>query len=131
MAVTQNADFSWRLPLGKIEFEGEPTNGQGVLTLAVAGAEGRVRLQASLNSETIGLVEGLASDSSIHRSGLRGLYQERRLTFDAARLQEGANVLTLELLPPGRAADHRLGFPGAAVMFDCLRLEVTAGPSRP
>jgi len=61
---------------------------------------------------------------------LRGLYQEQQIVFDAARLKKGANLPTLELLPPGRAAHRRLGFPGAAVMFDCLRLEVTAGPSR-
>jgi hypothetical protein len=131
MAVTQNADLSWRRPLWRVEFEGETTTGQGILMLVMAGAEGRVRLQASLNSQTIGVAEGLTSDSSIHRSELRGLYQERRLTFDAAKLKDGTNLLTLELLPPGRAVDRRLGFPGAAVMFDCLRLEVTAGPSRP
>jgi rhamnogalacturonan endolyase len=131
MAVTQNADLAWRRPSWNFEFEGERMTGQGILSLAMAGAEGRARFQASLNSETIGLVEGLASDSSIRRSGRHGLYQERQLVFDAARLKEGANLLTLELLPPGRATDHRLGFPGAAVMFDCLRLEVTAGPARP
>ena len=37
--------------------------------------------------------------------------------------------MTLALLPPGRTPVQRLGYPGAAVMFDCLRLEFRAGPS--
>ena len=59
MAVTQNPDLSWKLPVWKIEFEGKPATGQAILTLAIAGAKGRGRIHASLNGETVGLVEGL------------------------------------------------------------------------
>jgi len=130
LAVTQNKDLSWRLPVWRIQFDNRAKRtGKAVLTLALAESESNIsrggpRMRISLNGEEIVQVQDLAQDAAAHRSGAYGLYQEREITLDAGKMKEGANTLTLELLPPGRAVDRPLGYPGAAVMLDCLRLEV-------
>jgi len=129
LAVTQNADLSWRLPEWRIVFDYEGAcEGTATLRLGLAGSEGRqTRLRMTLNGDTLAVIDGLVHDGAVHRSGVRGVYQQRRVPFDAALLRPGRNVLVLGLLEPGRPVGKRLGYPRAAVLLDCLRLEVPGG----
>jgi len=131
MAVTQNADNSWRAPVWRVEFE-NPTarSGKAWLTLALASAESEIdggkrgpELRVSLNGEPLSIIDDLASAGGVSRSGAWGLYQLRQIEFDATKLKLGSNILTLELPAPRRPVDKRLGYPAAAVQWDCLRLE--------
>jgi rhamnogalacturonan endolyase len=130
MAVTQGPDASWRLPVWRIAFGNTtPRAGKAILTLAFAEAESNVaasapRIDVSLNGEILGEVDSLVHDGAAHRSAVYGLYQERVMTFDAARLRRGRNTLTFAILAPRGPVSRVLGYPGAAAMFDCLRLEV-------
>jgi rhamnogalacturonan endolyase len=136
MAVTQASDFSWTLPVWRIQFDNRTQRtGSALLTLALAETECNVapdglRMRISLNGEEIAQLHDFVPDAAAHRSGIYGLYQERRVTVDAARLKKGTNVFTLELLPPSAPLDHRIGYPGSALMFDCLRLELEKPQSR-
>ena len=135
MAVTQNPDNSWRTPVWRVQFDNPtPRSGVAWLTLALASAESESaggkrgpELRVSLNGERLSTIDDFASGGGATRSGAWGLYQLRQIEFDAAKLKPGPNVLTLELPAPRRAADKRLGYPAAAVQWDCLRLEIEAG----
>jgi rhamnogalacturonan endolyase len=130
MAVTQAKDFSWRLPAWQFQFvNSRKRTGKAMLTLALADAESNLTrrgpcLKVSMNGAELAQLQDFAVDGAAHRSGAFGTYQERQVAFDAARLREGTNTIALELLPPSKPVDRQLGYPGAAVMFDCLRLEV-------
>jgi len=131
LAVTQKADFSWRLPVWRISFDdrGQRT-GRAILTVAVAAAEGirDPKIGLTLNGSDLEGIDRLPDSGAIHRSGLWGTCDVREVVFDASRLKAGTNVLTLSLAAPGRPVNKALGFPGSAIMPDCLRLEwVDAG----
>ncbi|WP_439626001.1 polysaccharide lyase family protein [Gemmata sp.] len=127
MAVSQNRDLSWHAPAWRVEFDVPAARtGTAVLTLGVAAYEGKAgpQLRVSLNGAAVGAVDDLVVSGAAHRSGVHAGYQERRVAFDAAKLKAGRNVLTFEMPPPARAAEKRLGAPAAALLWDCLRLEV-------
>ena len=131
MAVTQNADHSWRAPLWRVEFSNPSArSGQAWLTLAMASAESEStggkrgpELRLSLNGAPLATIGDLTSAGGATRSGAWGLYQLRQIQFDAAKLKEGANTLILELPAPPRPVDKPLGYPASAIQWDCLRLE--------
>jgi rhamnogalacturonan endolyase len=129
MAVTQNTDLSWRAPVWRVQFNhAAQRHGDAVLTLGIAAFEGKqksraAQLQFTLNGAALGEVRDLEESGAAHRSGVHGVYQQREIVFDAARLKPGQNTLVIEM-PPGRRVDKPLGYPAAAVMFDCLRLEL-------
>ena len=135
MAVTQNPDNSWRTPVWRVQFDNPtPRSGKAWLTLALASVESESaggkrgpELRVSLNGERLSTIDDLASGGGATRSSAWGLYQLRQIEFDAAKLKPGPNVLTLELPAPRRPANKRLGYPAAAVQWDCLRLEIEAG----
>jgi len=133
MAVTQGSNLAWRLPVWRIQFDNRAKlTGTAHLTLALAEAECNVardglRIKVSLNGEEIDQLHNFTYDTAAHRSGIYGLYQERVLSFDAAKLKEGTNTVALELLPPRSPMDSVIGYPGAALMFDCLQLELEKG----
>ncbi len=133
MAVTQNADLSWRLPVWQIQFESRGRHvGKAVLTLAFASSGSNLlrrgpTVTVLLNGEELLQIRDLPHDGAAHRSGVWGLYQAREIGFDAKKLREGMNTLTLTLERPGRPPSVKLGVPAAAVMFDCLRLELAGG----
>ena len=134
MAVTQNPDNSWRTPLWRVEFDNPiPRTGKAWLSLALASAESESaggkhgpELRVSLNGEPLSTIDDLASGGGATRSGAWGLYQIRKIEFDAAKLKTGPNALALELAAPRRPVNKRLGYPAAAVQWDCLRLEAEA-----
>lgn len=130
MAVTQKNDMSWRVPVWRIEFPGlEAAAGRGLLTLGLAAFESiqpqhGAQLRVDLNDTEIAAIRNLEQAGAAHRSGIHAAYQEREVRFDASLLRQGRNVLTLELPAPARSAGKRLGYPAAAVLWDCLRLEL-------
>ena len=100
MAVTQNADQSWRAPIWRVEFVNPSArSGQAWLTLAMASAESESaggkhgpELRLSLNGAPLATIGDLTS-----AGGAWVLYQLRQIQFDAVKLKESANTLTLEL----------------------------------
>jgi hypothetical protein len=98
------------------------------LTIGLSGYEGRGsregQMRLRLNGGTIGRIDGMKGDSSIHRCGASGLYRQHEVRFDAASLRPGANILTIELPPPSRIPRQALAVPLSAVLWDCLQMEV-------
>ena len=132
MAVTQRDDRSWRAPTWRIEFEGPVrARGRGLLTLGFAAFESiqpqqGAQLRVDLNGTEIAEIADLEQADAAHRSGIHAAYQEREVRFDASLLREGRNMLTLEMPAPARPATSRQGYPAAALLWDCLRVELEA-----
>ena len=80
-------------------------------------------MAVGLNGDPVGEISAMENDSSIPRSGIRGRFRERFVTFDAALLQKGENVLTLDLLPHKPPEEGR-NYSVLGVMYDFLQLEV-------
>ena len=115
---------SWKLPVWKIRFNcDEPMQGHASLTLALAGVNREGSIAVSLNGAPIGTVQDLSADSSIHRSGIYGFFRERFVTFDAALLQKGENVIELEIIPAKRLKS-RVNYSYFGVMYDFVQLEI-------
>lgn len=111
--------------------------GEAVLRVPIAGADANPTLVVLLNYDTLNAdtIRGLGSDSGYRRVALRSAsYNLVEARFDAARLNKGANVLTLHI--PGRGPNHVLdgtrdenGVPTGrngfvALMYDAVFLDV-------
>jgi rhamnogalacturonan endolyase len=117
-------EVRWKLPVWKVRFNcDEPMAGKAVLTLALAGVNREGSIAVSLNGAPIGMVEDLEGDSSIHRSGIYGFFRERFVTFDADLLEEGENIIRLEIVP-ARRLKTRTNYSYFGVMYDFVQLEV-------
>ena len=66
---------------------------------------------------------------ALPRSGIRGIFREHLVTFDASRLNEGENVITLDLLPLKMHTGKRQNYPHFGIMYDVLQLEVNTDGS--
>jgi len=130
-----NPDGTWRSPEWKIRFDmPKAITGKGHLRIGVAGVSahagettGDVRwagFEVRLNGEPLQTCK-YPHDSGSTRSGIRGVYHEALIDFDAAKLKAGENIfsLTLTSAPPHGIAHN---FPYCAVMYDALRLEIEA-----
>jgi rhamnogalacturonan endolyase len=95
----------------------EAPQGRGVLRLGLAATSAR-RIQVAMNGQPAGLVDSLKDNATIRRDGIRGYWSERDVTFDAALMKAGENVLKLTI-PPGN--------PMSGVEYDYLRLELEPG----
>jgi rhamnogalacturonan endolyase len=116
---------NWRLPTWKIRFRcDKPMRGQATLTLALASVSGDGGLAIGLNGKPLDRITGMKNDSALPRSGIRGFFREHFIAFDAARLHEGENVMTLELLPRMQLRGKRLNYPHFGIMYDFVQLEV-------
>lgn len=127
MAVAQKPDHSWHLPEWHVKFDNPSARiGKASLMLGVAAYEGKIKpqLSISLNGETIGSIDDLEISGAAHRSGVHAGYQEREITFDASKLKIGTNTLTVSMPAPGRNPEKMLATPGAALLWDVLRLEL-------
>jgi rhamnogalacturonan endolyase len=89
-------------------------HGKAVLRLAICGIGAR-SIAATVNDESIGNVTGLTYNATINRDGIGGAWCERDLTFDAAQLKAGENILKLTI--PG-------GSLTSGIIYDYLRLEL-------
>lgn len=88
--------------------------GTATLRLAICGTGGH-RLEVSVNGESIGSIDDLTPDGVITRHAIQGIWYERELSFDASRLEHGANTLTLTI-PAGPINN--------GIVYDYLRLEL-------
>jgi rhamnogalacturonan endolyase len=130
MAVTQNDDSSWKSPVWRVAFDYNPSSqGRCMLTLGIAAFESLIsqqdpQIQVGINGTPVAAIRDLIQADAAHRSGIHSAYQERIVTFDTSLLHDGTNELTLELPTPSRTVSKRLGYPAAALQWDCLRLEI-------
>lgn len=98
-----------------IEFDlPEARNGKATLRLAFAATSAR-SVTVTVNDEPAGQVTRLIDTATIRRDGIRGYWYERDVTFDAALLKQGRNVLKLTI-PPGN--------PMSGIEYDYVRLEL-------
>jgi rhamnogalacturonan endolyase len=91
-----------------------PSKGKATLRLAFAGSS-RGGIEVSVNDKAAGSTGPLPSTAVMHRDGIRGYWCERRVTFDAAMLKTGTNVI--KLTNPARTWTE-------GVLYDYLRLEL-------
>jgi len=93
----------------------EALHGKAALRLAFAGSRGRGGIQVSVNEKAAGDTGPLPDTGVMHRDGIRGYWFERSLTFDAALLKSGNNII--KLTNPARNWVD-------GVLYDYLRLEL-------
>ena len=89
-------------------------HGSATLCLALAGSSAR-HVAVTVNGKPAGETGPLPDTATIRRDALRGYWQERDITFDAALMKAGTNVLTLTV-PAGGVM--------SGVEYDYLRLEL-------
>ncbi|MFN3409952.1 MAG: polysaccharide lyase family protein [Limisphaerales bacterium] len=117
---TAPATPAWRSPVQpstwRIRFAltNAPT-GTATLRLAFCGTHAGCNVSVRVNGETVGETGPLPSTSAMQRDGTQAYWVERPISFDAARLRAGTNVI--ELL--SRATSWSQG-----VLYDCVRLEL-------
>jgi rhamnogalacturonan endolyase len=92
----------------------EAPHGKATLRLALAGTSAW-SIAATVNDQPAGETDPMQYTATINRDGIRGYWTERDITFDAALMKAGKNVLKLTI-PPGRAM--------SGVEYDYLRLEL-------
>jgi rhamnogalacturonan endolyase len=92
--------------------------GEGVMTIGVAGQTSNPRLQVLVNDNYVGTYKGGNSSASYRSAILGSSYHENKIIrFPASLLRSGANMVTL-----------RLG--GGTIMYDEVKLEID-DPSMP
>lgn len=89
--------------------------GEAILRLAIAGSRTERGVLVSVNETPVGGTGPIPDTGVMHRDGIRGLWVERRVRFDAALLKEGRNVIALTV--PARSWVQ-------SVLYDYLRLEI-------
>ncbi len=91
-----------------------PTTGKAILRIGIASNSARM-VAVAVNDKPAGDSGQMPDTAGIRRDGIRGLWFERDVTFDASLLKKGANTLKLTV-------------PQAGVMngieYDYLRLEL-------
>lgn len=98
-----------------IEFDlSDAPHGKATLRLAFAGTSAR-SITVSVNDRPAGRVSSLIDTAVIRRDAIRGYWYERDVTFDAALMKQGHNVLKLTI-PPGN--------PMSGIEYDYVRLEL-------
>lgn len=109
-------DGKWTGTTWNIRFDlaEPPESGTATLRLALASTQNAV-LHVSLNGRQLGRFR-TASDNAMIRAGIHGQYSEEDVSFDAALLKSGTNILSLEQSAAGNNQKN--------VMYDCVRLEV-------
>jgi rhamnogalacturonan endolyase len=98
-----------------ITFELPPSpRGIATLRLALCGTSTR-SLEVAVNDQRVGEVSRLIPDNAIARHSIQGMWYEREVPFDAAKLRVGTNVLKL-IVPAGPINN--------GIIYDYLRLEL-------
>jgi rhamnogalacturonan endolyase len=90
-------------------------HGRATLRLGIAAASVRGGIQVSVNGHPAGGTGPLTDTATIRRDGIRGYWTERDVSFDAALLKDGDNVLKLEI---------PAGDPTSGIEYDYVRLEL-------
>jgi len=89
-------------------------HGKATLRLAICGS-GVNAITVTLNERAIGNVRAPAYNATINRDGIGGYWSERDLSFDAALMKAGGNVMKLTI-PGGSLA--------SGIIYDYIRLEL-------
>jgi rhamnogalacturonan endolyase len=88
--------------------------GKATLRLALAGVSSR-SIAVTVNDQPAGDVGGLMYNAVINRDGIQGSWVEKDISFDAALMKEGHNVLKLTIPAGGLTS---------GIIYDYLRLEL-------
>ncbi len=99
----------------------EAPHGTATLCLAIAAASVRGGIQVAMNDKPAGATGPLIDTATVRRDGIRGYWTQRNVTFDAALMKSGTNVLKLTI-PPGN--------PMSGVEYDYLRLELDSSAAK-
>ncbi|KAF0094453.1 MAG: Rhamnogalacturonate lyase family [Puniceicoccaceae bacterium 5H] len=103
-----------------IEFDlGKAPAGTATLRLAICGT-GTQRLNIAVNDQPVETLDDLPTDGVITRHGTQGIWYQREVAFDASRLHQGKNTLTLTV-PAGPINN--------GLIYDYLRLELDERPT--
>lgn len=99
-----------------IRFKSTKTySGQAHLTISLAGATNKAKLQCAINGSNIGAPVSFGNDAAIYRSATQsGHHRLTTIDFDASYIQKGTNELTLTMSGIGR---------NGGMMYDCIKLE--------
>lgn len=88
-------------------------SGKATLRVAIAGG-GTSGIAVAVNGQPAGTV-AIASDSTVGRNGIQGLWYEREIPFAASLLKAGRNTVTLTVPAGGLTA---------GIVYDYVRLEL-------
>jgi len=89
-------------------------HGLATLRLPICGVGAR-NLTVYMNDQIVGMVTNLTYNGTINRDGIGGYWQEHNVSFDAAQMKAGSNLLELSI-PPGPLT--------SGLIYDYLRLEL-------
>jgi rhamnogalacturonan endolyase len=108
-------------PYSIVFYQREAPKGTATLRMALCTASVPT-LDVSVNGQPAGEVTYLnvMGDSTIARHNIQGIWFERELSFDAALMRQGKNVLTLTI-PSGPLNN--------GIIYDCVRLELDENKS--
>ena len=95
--------------------------GKATLRLAICGTGART-IEVTVNDQPAGNVDRLSGDGVIARHAIQGIWYERELSFDAALMKKGRNILKL-IVPAGPINN--------GVIYDYLRLELDESAPAP
>jgi rhamnogalacturonan endolyase len=100
-----------------------PEQGQAVLRVALAGADGGGGLTVGVNGRRVGTIRTVATNALRYNTD-KGVWREYAQPFDASLLKPGENSMTLTV-PAGDVT--------SGVVYDYLRLELNenARPGSP
>jgi len=101
----------WRIHFNVPEAPG----GEATLRLAFCGTHQGTDVEVVVNGESVGRTGTLPSTSAMQRDGIQAFWIEKPISFDAALLKAGENVIQLK--------SHANSW-SQGVMYDCVRLEV-------
>jgi rhamnogalacturonan endolyase len=100
-----------------------PTAPHGKATLRLGIATNNTQgITVTVNNHDAGTLDRLPTDSAIGRNGIRGIWFETEVPFDASLMKQGSNVLTLTV-PAGGA--------NSGIIYDYLRLELDESAQPP
>ena len=89
-------------------------HGKATLRCAISTCNTR-EIDVTVNDQPAGKLDRLTTDSAIGRNGIQGIWYQRELSFDAALMKSGENVMKLTVPAGGLTA---------GVIYDYLRLEL-------
>ncbi len=92
----------------------QPPRGKATLRLAICGTSARA-IEVLVNDQPAGQADRLIGDGAIPRHSIQGIWYEREVSFDAALMKQGTNVLKL-VVPAGPI--------NSGVIYDYVRLEL-------
>ena len=114
--LVRNASSGIQSSVWSIRFEmADAPTGDATLRLAFCGTHQGCNVEVLVNGKSVGETGTLPGTSAMQRDGIRAFWIEKPISFDAALLTAGENVIQLK----SHANTWSQG-----VMYDCVRLEL-------